>query len=316
MNLPILGTGAGAALAPQQSESRTGLQTEDNRQFIKLDGAGEQAAACLDGSPYAFYIWPGNSSEWSIFINGGGWCLTEALCESRAATNLGSSLGYDPSGAWGPPGPGAKTGGPPAYTCQGLDPNCTRVFLPYCDGSCFTSQRASPWPVNGSNSSLTFRGLANLDRTLDVLEERFGFANAQRLVLQGGSAGGLSTYIHLDHVADRLKAAQVHARAAAAEPEPEAEAEAEAEPEAAAEAEAEAVPKLELPPLPQGSPRVVGRPVAGFFIDELKFNPSQPSYADNIKYGVAMFNSTPPLPASLVHNPSAVACEKHCGGLF
>lgn len=44
-----------------------------------------------------------------------------------------------------------------------------------------------------------------------------------------------------------------------------------------------------------GSVRVVGRPVAGFFIDEENFNPGTPSYAQDIQYGVAMFNSTPVL---------------------
>eukprot|EP01045_Picozoa_sp_COSAG04_P028077 COSAG04_NODE_4268_length_2197_cov_1.835558_1_plen_206_part_00 len=157
-------------------------------------------------------MWPGNSSDWSVSTNGGGWCLTEELCRTRAATALGSSKGYNVSGAWGPP-PRNLNGGPAAYTCQGLDPNCTRVFLPYCDGSCFASQRPAPWPVNGSNTTLHFRGLASLERTFDVLEARFGLAKAQRLVLQGGSAGGLSTYLHLDRVAARLRAAQRRAAA-------------------------------------------------------------------------------------------------------
>lgn len=154
------------------------------------------------------------------------------------------------------------------------------MFLPYCDGSCFTSDRDAPWPVNGSNSSLHFRGLANLDRTLDVLESRFGLTNAQRLVLQGGSAGGLSTYLHLDRVTARLKLAQERQREKAT---------------AEKEKERRAV----------APPQVVGRPVAGFFIDEKKFTPflpgtkiPTPSYADAVKYGVAMFNSTPPLSAA------------------
>ena len=264
---------AGATPAPWPSNILA--SSEDNRQLVKLDGPGE-LAACLDGSPYAFWIWPGNSTDWSIFVNGGGWCLTEALCEARAATALGSSLGYNLSGAWDPPGPGAKVGGPPGYTCQGLDANCTRVFLPYCDGSCFTSHRDAPWPVNGTNTSLTFRGLANLDRTLDVLAQRFGLGDARRLVLQGGSAGGLSTYIHLDRVAERVKAAVgavVHTSVQASEAGPES-----------------TVPVAMSSPTstglsPQPSVQVVGRPVAGFFIDELKFTPSQPSYADNIQYG-------------------------------
>eukprot|EP01052_Picozoa_sp_SAG31_P038691 SAG31_NODE_5217_length_2669_cov_3.231518_2_plen_496_part_00 len=270
-------------------------RVKDNRQLIWLPQSADDTAAagCLDGSPYAFYIWPGNSSDWSVFINGGGWCLTEELCEVRAATALGSSRGYNLSGAWGPP-PRNLNGGPAAYTCQGLDPNCTRVFLPYCDGSCFTSQRPKPWPVNGTNSSLHFRGLANLERTLDVLEDRFGLASARRLVLQGGSAGGLSTYLHLDRVAARLKLAQQRRR--------ERERERDRERERVSiggggsagvgvAAAAAAAAAAGVTPVPQ----VVGRPVAGFFIDERKFDPSAPTFAENIEYGVAMFNSTPPL---------------------
>lgn len=234
-------------------------------------------------SRYAFYVWPGNSSDWSIFINGGGWCLTEELCNARAQTALGSSLGYNITGAWGPP-PRNLNGGPPAYTCQGLDPNCTRVFMPYCDGSCLTSSRDEPWRVNGTNSTLHFRGLANLDRTLDVLESRFGLGNARRLVLQGGSAGGLSTYLHLDHVSDRLSAMKHTVR----QPTP-------VDTPMPATVNLRSNPQLDprLPPL-----QVVGRPVAGFFIDEENFNPEIPSYAADIKYGVAMFNSTLSLSAA------------------
>ena len=271
----------------QQQQPAGPDEVVDNRQLVWLtQPAGDtEAAGCLDGSPYAFYIWPGNSSEWSVFINGGGWCLTEELCETRAATALGSSLGYNLSGAFGPP-PGNKNGGPPAYTCQGLDPNCTRVFMPYCDGSCFTSQRAAHWPVKNSNSSLQFRGLANLDRTMDVLEARFGLASARRLVLQGGSAGGLSTYLHLDRVTERLKRAQQ--RAAAARGDTQATTDVPAGADAVSDVEAGSSGD-------GGRIQVVGRPVAGFFIDEKKFDPTAPTYAENIQYGVEMFNSTPPL---------------------
>ena len=261
----------------------------DNRQLVFLDTPGEEAT-CLDGSPYAFYIWPGTSSNWSFFINGGGWCLNEEECQIRAGTALGSSKGYNISGAWGPP-PGNRNGGPAAYTCQGLDPNCTRVFLPYCDGSCFSSFRKQPWPVNGTASAspaLHFRGFANLARTLDVLEARFGLGQARRAVVQGGSAGGLSTFLHVDYVADRLRAAAATATATATGHE--------------ATARAPSSPVLlrytQRAPAPPPAPAplvVVGRPVAGFFIDELNFDPSIPSYAENIAYGVAMFNATPPL---------------------
>eukprot|EP01079_Euglenida_sp_SAG-EU17-18_P005443 gene5443-973_t len=311
----------------------------DGRQWVVLDGP-QESAACLDGSPYSFWLWPGNSSEWTIFFNGGGWCLTEELCQARTLTGLGSSRGYNQSGGWGPT-PANIDPQIPTFTCQGtrlpstaaapgvqqhhpggtcahgstaharprpclgakcsvdpalltgLDPNCTKVYLPYCDGSCFTSHRAGPWPVPNSSASLTFRGLDNLDRTLDTLEDRYGFHRAERLPVTGGSAGGLSPFLHVDHIQARLAAAR-----------------------------ARAAPQVKqtvggLHPSSKGTgPVVVGRPVAGFFIDSKPFSPSQPdmscifqfplslnrhllpsqpSYADTIKYGVAMFNATHPL---------------------
>lgn len=237
-------------------------QVDDNRRFVVLDD-GE--TACLDGSPYAFWVWPGNTSEWSITIQGGGWCLNETLCETRASISArGSSRGYNASGAWGPT-PANVNGGPAQYTCQGLDPNCTRVYMPYCDGSCFTSERSSPWPIAGSNDTLHFRGRKNLERTLDTLFDQFDFASARRLVVSGGSAGGLSTYLHVDHIADRLRAAQSQ-------------------------------PPHQPPHQPLA--KVAARPVAGFFIDGPRFDPTQRKYADDVRYGVSMFNSTPPLSAA------------------
>ena len=57
--------------------------------FIPL----ETGAACLDGSPYAFYFIPSTtgSTQWTISIEGGGWCYDEISCLQQANTSLGSS---------------------------------------------------------------------------------------------------------------------------------------------------------------------------------------------------------------------------------
>jgi hypothetical protein len=87
-----------------------------------------------------------------------------------------------------------------------------------------------------SPAPLHFKGLSNLERTLEVLSERFDLADARRVVVQGGSAGGLSTYLHLDRITDRIRALK-----------------------------AKFGDKSNL--------RVVGRPVAGFFIDAARYQP-------------------------------------------
>lgn len=70
------------------------------------------------------------------------------------------------------------------------------------DGASFTGYREAPVNVNGSD--IYFRGIMNLDRSLDLLFDKYNLADASLLVLTGGSAGGLSTFLHLDHVQSRM----------------------------------------------------------------------------------------------------------------
>jgi hypothetical protein len=53
----------------------------------------DTGAACLDGSPYMFAICKSTTSNanWTIGIQGGGWCYDELDCLGRAGTPLGSS---------------------------------------------------------------------------------------------------------------------------------------------------------------------------------------------------------------------------------
>ena len=72
---------------------------ETSIQFLPLS----TGAACLDGSPYAFYYVPSKSgsTKWSIYLNGGGWCYDERDCAQRAKTRLGSSTLFDPTESCG-----------------------------------------------------------------------------------------------------------------------------------------------------------------------------------------------------------------------
>jgi hypothetical protein len=73
-----------------------------------------------------------------------------------------------------------------------------RVILWYCDGGSFTSDRTEPIEVNGSK--VWFRGKRNLDAMLAYLRDEFGLAQATQVLVSGGSAGGLSAYIHADYI--------------------------------------------------------------------------------------------------------------------
>ena len=56
-----------------------------------------------------------------------------------------------------------------------------------------------------------FRGAASFDSALDLLLE-LGMSQAELIVFTGGSAGGLTVFLHLDHVAARMKTEAPNAR--------------------------------------------------------------------------------------------------------
>ena len=193
-----------------------------------------EAPATLDGSPYGLYHKPsrsGKSTKWTISIEGGGWCYNEAECYSRSKTALGTSTAWPatmpfslaPFGVhfreWEMGCMNAANGT--------LDMDCNAVYLPYGDGASFAGYRAEPWPVravpcgteahgpcgneSGGVGRLWFRGIKNLDASIDWAL-RHGLADATEVVVTGVSAGGLSTFLHVDRIAQRVRKASRVAR--------------------------------------------------------------------------------------------------------
>jgi len=76
--------------------------------------------------------------------------------------------------------------------------------MPYGDGASFSGFRKDVWPVPGGGN-LTFRGIKNFDATVAWALDH-GMTEATEFVLTGGSAGGLSTFLHADRVAAVLRA--------------------------------------------------------------------------------------------------------------
>lgn len=148
-----------------------------------LPQSDDESPACLDGSPYGFYFRPStaNSTKWTTNIQGGGWCYDEALCHARSKTSLGSSK-YWPKSA-GCSCMNAKEDGE-------MD-DCNCLYMPYGDGASFSGFRPKPWPVSASKSNQDWAFKHGLDK-------------ATEFVLTGGSAGGLSTFLHVDRASERL----------------------------------------------------------------------------------------------------------------
>ena len=159
-------------------------------------------ALCLDGSPGAYYLRIVNGSrDWTFYFEGGGWCYDEQDCYGRSNGSLGSSKAYPTT---------------MADTFQGLlsrnnetnyFANYNLIVMKYCDGNSFSGDRADSMTVN--NRSLYFRGKAIRESVLTQVLATTTLGEAERVVLTGCSAGGLSTFLHSDSVgrwvADNLK---------------------------------------------------------------------------------------------------------------
>ena len=160
-------------------------------------------ALCLDGSPSGVYLKRGsgvNASKFIFWFEGGGWAFSADDAASRAGGRLGSSKFWTPTRAF----EGILSEN---ATLNADFASWTTVYWAYCDGSSFTS-RAAPRPYN-STLTLHFGGLATLEAGLSALAASAGLAAATDVVVSGSSAGGLSAFLHVDHIAAALPAASV-----------------------------------------------------------------------------------------------------------
>ena len=190
---------AAACLATLMQTAATSDDT--NALQLHLLKAGEGGNACLDGSPFGYYAATNaSSSDWVIDIEGGGWCDSEQACVTRISdsSRLASSKTWAQVGSSSGITSGSSVDNPEYHTYN-------RVTFPYCDGSSFTSHREQPLRVQSSDGKTTLlhmRGWDNLRAAVASLKQNHGMKTVSKLIVTGGSAGGTSTFLHTDHLAE------------------------------------------------------------------------------------------------------------------
>lgn len=155
---------------------------------------------CLDGSEAAYYYAapPTPSSLWVIYLKGGGACHTEEDCAKRSKGALGSSKGYAATMTGSGLYSGDATKNPDFAGAH-------RVFVPYCTGDTHAGTRNA---TSSATWGLYFSGHLNLVAIVDHLAGK-GLSSATNVLLAGGSAGGIGTFVNLDWLAGRLPQAAV-----------------------------------------------------------------------------------------------------------
>ena len=171
------------------------------------DASLAAGARALDGSRGVYYVARGaETAKFVIWQRGGGWCTSNENCAERALTMLGSS-----AEAFCPPSVDLTTYDESENFKQlsnnaSVNPqawNWTKIFLPYLDGGSQTGDRTDAVPAGG-NRSIFYRG-ARLHRwTVAALLADEGLSRATDVLLGGGSAGALATFLHADSWRDAL----------------------------------------------------------------------------------------------------------------
>jgi hypothetical protein len=154
----------------------------------------------LDGSPALYYLRPGaEQSKYLLFHEGGGECDSVADCSARATTPLGSSATYPHTA----PLPHIYGVVEPFFdTNAAINPlfhNWTHVYVRYCDGSWYASDRIAT-VIGTNNSQLHFRGRYITQALVADLHSHHGLGAATDIVIGGCSAGGAHVVAHLDRV--------------------------------------------------------------------------------------------------------------------
>lgn len=67
----------------------------------------------------------------------------------------------------------------------------------YCDGA--FHQGNNKEPVRYKDTDLYFRGAINTRSHIQWAHKRYNISQAERIIVSGGSAGGISTYLWVDY---------------------------------------------------------------------------------------------------------------------
>jgi len=168
--------------------------------IIELDDSYN--AKCLDGSNYRFNFIQGEGegkNKFFLYLEGGGWCGQETLgdnfvqsCYERSKTSLGSKIGFINSLV-------ISRLVRLLSSKEKYNPNFynwNKVFVRYCDGSSFFSDRT--YEINGTK--VYMYGKNNLFGVLNYLKYNYNFTNADSVILSGFSAGSFSTMIYANYI--------------------------------------------------------------------------------------------------------------------
>lgn len=161
---------------------------------------------CATGTPYTFHVRRADPAKLMIFFNGGGACWSAETCK---APGKDDPFLYRPSTRDGAGNHPAEFGG--AFDLDNPDNpfiDWSQIFVSYCTGDIHLGTRDVEYrPADGAAFTIHHRGLYNATAALDYAFEQF--ADPQRVLVAGASAGAISSPVFAARAADHWREAQV-----------------------------------------------------------------------------------------------------------
>lgn len=173
------------------------------------------AARCNDGTPFGFSLQlspSGQSREWVVYLEGGGFCDDNALnCATRGEklsstpkTDDRSDAVIEQTGIFN-----RNASRNPTF----YDANI--AFAHYCSSDGWSGATAEKRPTQADPSGWYFSGRLNVRAMIEILIQRYGLDDADpqtRVLFAGSSAGGIGVEVNADTLAILLPRAASEGR--------------------------------------------------------------------------------------------------------
>jgi hypothetical protein len=167
---------------------------------------GGPNTTCSLGTPFWFYVRPGNSSHLLIFLDGGGACWTAENCDARRQPSFNPALDTTV-------GRGRMDGIFDYAKPENPFSDYTTVYVPYCTGdvhlgdSVVMYHRPSQEGGGGGDYQIRHRGHANVQAVLSWLRARVPTPEA--VFVAGASAGAIPSPYYAEAVARQYPRARI-----------------------------------------------------------------------------------------------------------
>ena len=155
-------------------------------------------AKCMDGTPAAYYVSSESKSDGAKFVvftsRVAGRCVDAKACAAKITSSLGSSKYFSEMLAGYQLASGDASENPLLF-------NWTRVFVPYCSQDLHSGRRTD---ASNVTFGYYFSGHLIFASIIDDLIKTRSLDKATDVVLSGGSAGGIGTWINVDCLAKKV----------------------------------------------------------------------------------------------------------------